>query len=70
MKTDFIHNYNIPPLTRPRPTSKTKEEYANRRPLILKARREGQTLAAIGNTWGITGGRVRQIIKEELRRRS
>jgi DNA-directed RNA polymerase sigma subunit (sigma70/sigma32) len=48
---------------------KTKEEYANRRPLILKARREGQTLAAIGNAWGITGSRVRQIIKEELRRR-
>lgn len=63
MKTDFINNFNVPPL-------KTKEEYANRRPLILKARREGQTLAAIGNTWGITGDRVRQIIKEELRRRS
>ena len=62
MKTDFIHNLNVPPL-------KTKEEYANRRPLILKARREGQTLAAIGNAWGITGSRVRQIIKEELRRR-
>ena len=58
MKTDFINNFNVPPL-------KTKWEYANRRPLILKARREGQTLAAIGNTWGITGERVRQIIKEE-----
>ena len=63
MKTDFIHNLNVPPL-------KTKWEYENRRPLILKARREGQPLAAIGNTWGITGDRVRQIIKEELRRRS
>jgi DNA-directed RNA polymerase sigma subunit (sigma70/sigma32) len=52
------------------PSLKTKAEYANRRPLILKARREGQTLTAIGNTWGITGERVRQIIKEELRRRS
>ena len=62
MKTDFIHKFNVPPI-------KTKWEYANRRPLILKARREGQTLAAIGRTWGITGDRVRQIIKEELRRR-
>ena len=51
-------------------TMKTKAEYANRRPLILKARREGQTLAAIGNAWGITGSRVRQIIMKELRRRS
>jgi len=63
MKTDFINNLNVPPL-------KTKEEYANRRPLILKARREGQTLAAIGATWGITRERVRQIIKAELRRHS
>ena len=60
MKTDFINNFNVPPL-------KTKWEYANRRPLILKALREGQTLAAIGNTWGITGDRVRQIIMKELR---
>tara|TARA_Y100000296_G_scaffold74484_1_gene93132 strand:- start:775 stop:975 length:201 start_codon:yes stop_codon:yes gene_type:complete len=63
MKTDFIHNLNVPPL-------KTKWEYANRLPLILKARREGQTLKRIGETWGITPERVRQIIKEELRRRS
>ena len=63
MKTDFIHNLNVPPL-------KTKEEYASRRERIVQARREGQTLTAIGNTWGITGDRVRQIIKEELRRRS
>ena len=61
MKTDYIQDFDVPPI-------KTKWEYANRRPLILKARREGQTLKAIGNTWGITGSRVGQIIKEELRR--
>ena len=32
--------------------------------------REGLTLKRIGDTWGITPERVRQIIKEELRRRS
>ena len=63
MKTDFINSFNVPPL-------KTKWEYANRRPLILKARREGQTLTAIGDTWDITGQRVRQIIIQALRRRS
>ena len=46
------------------------EWYDARRERIVQARREGQTLAAIGETWGITGQRVRQIIKEELRRRS
>ena len=61
MDTDFIIPEHAP--------LKTKEEYANRRPLILKARREGQTLAAIGKTWGITGERVRQIILEEFKRR-
>jgi DNA-directed RNA polymerase sigma subunit (sigma70/sigma32) len=45
------------------------EWYNARRPLILKARMEGQTLAAIGNTWGITRARVNQIIKDEHRRR-
>ena len=38
-----------------------------RRDRIVQARREGQTLTAIGDTWGITGPRVRQIIMKELR---
>ena len=42
------------------------EWYAARRRLILKARREGQTLASIGKTWGITRARVNQIITREL----
>ena len=61
MNTDFI----IPDDS----LLKTKEEYANRRPLILKARREGQTFAAIGKAWSITGERVRQIVVEESKRR-
>ena len=40
--------------------------YDARRERIVQARREGQTLTAIGNTWGITGSRVRQIIMKEL----
>ena len=41
--------------------------YHARRDRIAQARREGQTLAAIGDTWGITDQRVRQIIMQELR---
>ena len=44
------------------------EWYDARRLLIFKAHREGQALAAIGKTWGITSPRVRQIILKELRR--
>ena len=40
-----------------------------RRDRIVQSRREGQTLKAIGETWGITGGRVRQIVVEEFKRR-
>ena len=43
--------------------------YAARRERIVQSRREGQTLKAIGETWGITGDRVRQIIIQELKRR-
>jgi hypothetical protein len=39
------------------------EWFDERRALILKARREGQTLASIGETWGIASERVRQIVK-------
>jgi hypothetical protein len=46
------------------------EWYAARRERIVQARREGQTLTAIGDTWDITGQRVRQIIIQALRRRS
>jgi len=42
------------------------EWYDARRERIVQARREGQTLTAIGETWGITGSRVRQIIMKEL----
>ena len=45
------------------------EWYTFRRERIVQARREGQTLAAIGETWSITGERVRQIIIQELRNR-
>jgi len=45
------------------------EWYAARRERIVQARREGQTLTAIGETWGITGQRVRQIIVQGLRSR-
>ena len=43
--------------------------YAARRERIVQSRREGQTLKAIGETWGITGDRVRQIIMQELKSR-
>jgi hypothetical protein len=43
------------------------EWYDSRRERIVQARREGQTLTAIGETWGITGQRVRQIIVQGLR---
>jgi len=43
--------------------------YDARRERIVQSRREGQTLKAIGETWGITGHRVRQIIIQELRSR-
>jgi len=43
------------------------EWYDARRERIVQARREGQTLTAIGETWGITGQRVRRIIMQELR---
>ena len=45
------------------------EWYDARRERIVQSRREGQTLKAIGETWGITGHRVRQIIIQELRSR-
>jgi len=33
-----------------------------RDPQIVAARREGKTYKAIGEQWGISGGRVRQIV--------
>ena len=45
------------------------EWYDARRECIVQARREGQTLTAIGDIWSITGQRVRQIIIQELRSR-
>ena len=44
------------------------EWYDARRERIVQARREGLTLKRIGDTWGITPERVRQIIMKELRR--
>jgi len=45
------------------------EGYMSRRERIVKARREGQTLAAIGEAWDISGSRVRQIIMKDLHSR-
>jgi hypothetical protein len=42
------------------------EWFDERRALILKSRREGQTLASIGEIWGISDERVRQLVKLEL----
>jgi len=44
--------------------------YDARRLLILKARREGDSLGEIGVEWGITRARVWQILKDEHRRRT
>ena len=45
------------------------EWYDERRALILKARREGQTLKAIGDTWGITAMGVSLVISRALKSR-
>jgi hypothetical protein len=46
-----------------------REWYDERRALILKARREGQTLKAIGDTWGITASGVSLVISRALKSR-
>lgn len=45
------------------------EWYADRRDRILEAREEGQSLARIADTWGITAPRVRQIAIAGMRKR-